>query len=63
MDDETANPPILFAYPSQIPDFERMGLVRGRDYMVYRCLACFKDMDQCKCPPEVESDDEQDREE
>ena len=39
----------VILYPSQIWMAEKAGWVRGRDYIVCRCLKCFEDMDRCKC--------------
>lgn len=41
--------PVVFVYPSQIETFEKAGMVRGKDYFVYKCLKCLDDMDRCKC--------------
>jgi hypothetical protein len=56
-DDVVTDEPILvLLYPSQLWVAEEMGWVRDRDYKVYSCLLCFKDMDLCTCPPDEEDD-------
>ena len=37
-------------YPSQVRLFEGHGYVRGKHFVVYKCLTCLKDMDACACP-------------
>jgi hypothetical protein len=39
----------IVLYPSQVAMFEAAGWVRGRDFIVYKCLRCMEDMDRCKC--------------
>ena len=43
----------LVLYPSQLAWAKKKGLVRDEDFIVYSCLGCLHDMDQCKCKSKV----------
>ena len=40
---------VVYVHPHEARMLEAQGYVRDRDFVLYSCLKCEKDMDRCEC--------------